>query len=193
MYGPVEQVVSVLNYVSNVTVPNASGLAHLRRSVRMLVAKGPSGLPFLTPLSDIQSHNGLFPLALPPEHLEKIDSQIDGYHGRISGYLEARKGLVKQLGAEDREHAFWIKTKVSVGSIISMFSRSFESPPTPAPTSASTKGVVCSSRGCMNHSSLKACSGCKAVYYCGVFCQKTDWPEHKARCKEIQARGAAKP
>lgn len=30
---------------------------------------------------------------------------------------------------------------------------------------------------------LKTCSECKATYYCSVECQKSDWNEHKKRCK----------
>lgn len=32
----------------------------------------------------------------------------------------------------------------------------------------------------------KLCAGCKKVRYCSTECQKSDWAEHKAKCKEDQ-------
>lgn len=32
----------------------------------------------------------------------------------------------------------------------------------------------------------KRCSGCRTVRYCGVGCQKADWPTHKAACRELR-------
>lgn len=32
---------------------------------------------------------------------------------------------------------------------------------------------------------LHKCSKCKFVYYCGVTCQKKDWPIHKQECKNV--------
>ena len=29
----------------------------------------------------------------------------------------------------------------------------------------------------------KHCSRCRLIYYCGVECQKKDWPLHKLKCK----------
>ena len=34
----------------------------------------------------------------------------------------------------------------------------------------------------------KRCGGCRLVRYCGVGCQKADWPAHKAACRELQRR-----
>lgn len=34
---------------------------------------------------------------------------------------------------------------------------------------------------------LKKCTACKSVYYCGKACQRKAWPCHKKECKEIQA------
>lgn len=31
--------------------------------------------------------------------------------------------------------------------------------------------------------SLKQCSGCRKILYCGKECQKKDWQEHKVVCK----------
>ena len=36
-----------------------------------------------------------------------------------------------------------------------------------------------------NHAALQKCSKCRFVYYCGVKCQKKDWPFHKQECKNI--------
>lgn len=32
--------------------------------------------------------------------------------------------------------------------------------------------------------SYKACSGCKIVFYCGKYCQKLHWKNHKQYCVE---------
>ncbi|RCN35574.1 MYND finger [Ancylostoma caninum] len=40
--------------------------------------------------------------------------------------------------------------------------------------------------GCFSYcrkEQLKCCSGCSAVYYCGVQCQRNDWPDHSAECR----------
>jgi len=34
------------------------------------------------------------------------------------------------------------------------------------------------------------CSGCHLAYYCGVVCQRGDWPEHKGECKHPDAYSA---
>jgi hypothetical protein len=44
----------------------------------------------------------------------------------------------------------------------------------------------CASPSCGIESvSMKLCSKCKDVYYCGRDCQVAHWPDHKARCKAI--------
>jgi hypothetical protein len=35
---------------------------------------------------------------------------------------------------------------------------------------------------------LSVCGSCKQVYYCSVECQKSDWKQHKAACKESRRR-----
>jgi MYND finger len=35
-----------------------------------------------------------------------------------------------------------------------------------------------------NSGKLKTCGKCHFVYYCSPSCQKTDWPDHKEKCKE---------
>lgn len=32
---------------------------------------------------------------------------------------------------------------------------------------------------------LKVCTRCKGPRYCGVACQKADWPEHKRVCQRL--------
>lgn len=34
---------------------------------------------------------------------------------------------------------------------------------------------------------LRKCSGCSAVRYCGVECQRTHWPRHRAQCQRARA------
>ena len=36
-----------------------------------------------------------------------------------------------------------------------------------------------------NQAALHKCSKCRFVYYCGVKCQKKDWPLHKQECKSV--------
>jgi hypothetical protein len=52
-------------------------------------------------------------------------------------------------------------------------------------------GVRCAT-GC-GKPGTKRCNGCKAVFYCGVECQRIHWKKngHKAACKKTQARVAA--
>ena len=38
---------------------------------------------------------------------------------------------------------------------------------------------------------LKACSGCRAVYYCDVRCQRRDWSRHKVQCRTAPAAPTA--
>lgn len=39
----------------------------------------------------------------------------------------------------------------------------------------------------------KVCSACKSAFYCTTDCQKYDWSKkHKAECKELAAKAAAK-
>jgi len=34
---------------------------------------------------------------------------------------------------------------------------------------------------------LQSCSACKAVYYCGIKCQRKDWKKHREECKRLKA------
>ncbi|KAJ6520079.1 hypothetical protein C8R45DRAFT_953793 [Mycena sanguinolenta] len=44
---------------------------------------------------------------------------------------------------------------------------------------------ACGKAGCNNRGvSLKRCSACKKIAYCGVECQKEDWKQHKKTCKQ---------
>ncbi|MBN3290734.1 MSS51 protein, partial [Polypterus senegalus] len=38
----------------------------------------------------------------------------------------------------------------------------------------------------MDPAALRRCKRCQNVYYCGVSCQKVNWPTHKAFCKKLQ-------
>ena len=44
---------------------------------------------------------------------------------------------------------------------------------------------------CGKTGDVQVCTGCEEVYYCGRECQLKDWPTHKVRCKQIQARRRA--
>lgn len=37
------------------------------------------------------------------------------------------------------------------------------------------------------------CTRCKDVYYCGVECQKKDWPQHKLKCAKAPEVKEQKP
>eukprot|EP00899_Mesostigma_viride_P003385 jgi/Mesvir1/13047/Mv06035-RA.1 len=41
---------------------------------------------------------------------------------------------------------------------------------------------------CGSDANLKACGGCGTVWYCSTAHQKACWKDHKAACKEVQAR-----
>lgn len=63
-------------------------------------------------------------------------------------------------------------------------------PSTPAPPTPARHGRpprMCAAPGCGAASSLKLCAGCHAVRYCSVECSLTHWPEHKAKCRRLQA------
>ena len=38
----------------------------------------------------------------------------------------------------------------------------------------------------MEQGRIKRCSKCREAWYCNAECQKTGWPEHKGRCKELK-------
>ncbi len=44
---------------------------------------------------------------------------------------------------------------------------------------------------CGKTGDVQVCTGCEEVYYCGRECQLKDWPTHKVRCKQMQARRKA--
>ena len=44
----------------------------------------------------------------------------------------------------------------------------------------------CQNENCNTSSKTKKCAGCQSSWYCSMECQKVDWPNHKAECKEIQ-------
>ncbi len=48
----------------------------------------------------------------------------------------------------------------------------------------------CSNPGCNKHNGLKACKGCKLVFYCSKRCQKTHWSNgvngHRSICKQLK-------
>ncbi|CAH8262559.1 unnamed protein product [Arabidopsis lyrata] len=39
--------------------------------------------------------------------------------------------------------------------------------------------------GCFKTNNLKKCSGCQVVWYCGSFCQKSEWKLHRHECKAL--------
>ena len=46
----------------------------------------------------------------------------------------------------------------------------------------------CSGETCTTCAGLKCCARCKAVSYCSISCQTTDWPRHKKFCKTLAAK-----
>ncbi|PNW79834.1 hypothetical protein CHLRE_08g368550v5 [Chlamydomonas reinhardtii] len=62
---------------------------------------------------------------------------------------------------------------------------------TAAPAAEKRACAVCSAEQQADGKSLMLCAACKGVRYCGIDCQKADWPSHKAACKELRKRGAA--
>ncbi|KAG8176641.1 hypothetical protein JTE90_022061 [Oedothorax gibbosus] len=39
---------------------------------------------------------------------------------------------------------------------------------------------------CIKSTGLKKCGGCKKMKYCGINCQKNDWPDHKFECHYVR-------
>lgn len=48
--------------------------------------------------------------------------------------------------------------------------------------------IRCGNSNCKSgpNTPLMACSSCKQVYYCGVVCQRFNWPTHKVPCNETK-------
>jgi hypothetical protein len=58
-----------------------------------------------------------------------------------------------------------------------------EAAPSIAPPISTHKCASCGRRGSGSGVKLKPCSRCKAVFYCGVDCQRRHWKEgHKLSC-----------
>ena len=41
---------------------------------------------------------------------------------------------------------------------------------------------------CLDYGRWKVCAGCRGPWYCGIACQKADWPRHKHECCAQVAR-----
>lgn len=41
-----------------------------------------------------------------------------------------------------------------------------------------------------SRTSVRGCPACKKVAYCGVACQKKDWPVHSIECTDLQSVGS---
>ena len=48
------------------------------------------------------------------------------------------------------------------------------------------RGNICDSCLRVGDGSLKRCSSCKMIYYCGQTCQKKAWQTHKLECKSLK-------
>ncbi|KAI0074845.1 hypothetical protein K474DRAFT_1664945 [Panus rudis PR-1116 ss-1] len=45
------------------------------------------------------------------------------------------------------------------------------------------KGCLCSQMPAKPKHSLKSCTGCRRVFYCGTQCQTNDWSAHRLECR----------
>ncbi|GAQ87459.1 hypothetical protein KFL_003540120 [Klebsormidium nitens] len=82
----------------------------------------------------------------------------------------------RSLDAEHHRHVEAIMEDLQKLSVSTRTAHATQDSASDAPEKACAK--------CRTRTSFaKRCSGCKVVYYCGVDCQRKDWPKHRTDCK----------
>ena len=116
------------------------------------------------------------------------------------------RGAVRRRGDQDSLSSLWDffglffeeerrgqRVYTSLHTLVGKSAASRELSRESVAASAVTSGV-CNNRACPSRNveevkGLSLCSRCRFVAYCGIACQRDDWPAHKAACK----RSAAPP
>ena len=100
------------------------------------------------------------------------------YEVPFEDFLRRMFAQLVNIGASDEKFA-QLKRKtieicIATKTKFALFKDIFETP--------REKSTVCRCSFCGEPSKWR-CTGCKAHSYCSEACQKSDWPEHKLRCK----------
>lgn len=123
-------------------------------------------------------------------NVEKVpESFINGFEkvqecdGPINVYQDFRMKERGPKGGEDHVYNFLYKDIISVPFYDILINDSLQ----PLAPSCCWKCGVTAENKLQNK--LQKCGRCRFAEYCGVACQKNDWPEHKKNCVKGQGKG----